>query len=72
MTAAEELGRITGVTTACQVLNIPRSSFYRVASGAGHSERRTSVRSSQRSKQRHKRHRALSDKGKRQNPQRAQ
>lgn len=29
ITAAEELAQITGVTTACQILNIPRSSLYR-------------------------------------------
>lgn len=35
MTAVEELGQVTGVTTACQVLNVPRSSLYRAVSGAG-------------------------------------
>ena len=29
MAAAEELGQSIGVATACQVLNIPRSSLYR-------------------------------------------
>jgi len=61
MTAVEELGQITGVTTACQVLNIPRSSLYRAASGTGHPERRASVQRNQRDKSRHKWRRALSD-----------
>jgi putative transposase len=40
ITATEELGENTGVTKACQVLNVPRSSLYRAASGTGHSERK--------------------------------
>ena len=46
MTAAEELGRITGVTTACQVLNVPRSSLYR----ARHPEHKAPASSNQRAK----------------------
>lgn len=61
MTAAEELSQITGVTTACQVLSVPRSSFYRAASGVGHVEREASVQSNQRAKSQHKRQRALSE-----------
>lgn len=37
MRAAAELAQITGVTTACQVLNVPRSSLYRV----GHPQSKT-------------------------------
>ena len=57
MTAVEELGQITGVTTACQVLSVPRSSLYR----ARHPERRAPVQRNQRDKSRHKWRRALSD-----------
>jgi putative transposase len=53
MTAAEELGQTTGVTTACQVLNVPRSSLYR----ARHPEHKTPASSNQRAKPA----RALSD-----------
>ena len=53
MKAAEELAQITGVTTACQVLNVPRSSLYR----ARHPQPPTSASSSQRPKPA----RALSD-----------
>jgi len=53
MTMAEELVETTGVTTACQVLNIPRSSFYQ----ALHPGRKRPVPSRQRSKPA----RALSD-----------
>ena len=44
MTAAEELAQMTGVTAACQVLNIPRSSLYR----ARHPECKTPAPSRQR------------------------
>lgn len=57
MTAAEELAQVTGVTTACRVLAIPRSSLYRAASSAGHPEQKTPAPSSQRTKPA----RALSD-----------
>ena len=53
MTAAEELAQTIGVTAACQVLNIPRSSLYR----ARRAEGKTSVSSRQRPKPA----RALSD-----------
>ena len=53
MTAAEDLAQTTGVTAACQVLNIPRSSLYR----ARHPECKTPVPSRQRPKPA----RALSD-----------
>ncbi len=46
ITAAEDLAQTTGVTAACQVLNIPRSSLYR----ARHPECKTPVPSRQRSK----------------------
>jgi putative transposase len=61
MKAAEELAQITGVTTACQVLKVPRSSLYRAASGTGQLQPKTPAPSSQRRKPRHKWHRALSD-----------
>ena len=53
MTAAEELAQTVGVTAACQILNIPRSSLYR----ARHPEHKTPAPSGQRSKPA----RALSD-----------
>jgi putative transposase len=46
MNAAEELAQGTGVTTACQVLNVPRSSLYR----ARHPQPKTSASGNQRSK----------------------
>ena len=62
MTAVAELGQITGVTTACQVLNVPRSSYYRVWRGASHPEHKAPVRSNRGNDSRRKRYRALSDK----------
>ena len=53
MTATEELAQITGVTTACRVLTIPRSSLYR----ARHPEQKTAAPNNQRAKPA----RALSD-----------
>jgi len=53
MTAAEELAQITSVTTACQILNIPRSSLYRARQPA----QKTPAPSNQRGKPA----RALSD-----------
>lgn len=53
MKAAEELAQTTGVTTACQVLNVPRSSLYR----ARHPKQRTPTPSNPRSQPA----RALSD-----------
>jgi putative transposase len=44
MSAVEDLAQITGVTTACQVLNVPRSSLYRVR----HPQQKTPTPSSQR------------------------
>jgi len=41
MKAVEELAQITGVTMACQILNVPRSSLYRAASGTGHPQLQT-------------------------------
>ncbi len=57
MSAAEELAQSTGVTTACQVLNVPRSSLYR----ARHVHPKMPAPTIQRPKVRHKWSRALSD-----------
>ena len=46
MSAAEDLAQTTGVTTACQVLNVPRSSLYR----ARHPENKMPVAGKQRAK----------------------
>ncbi len=53
--AAEELAQVTGMTAACQILNIPRSSVYRARKSEQSPE---SVRSA--SSQRSKAARALS------------
>ncbi len=55
--AAEELAQITGMTTACQLLNIPRSSLYR----ARHPEQQPEGVRSASSSQRVKAARALSN-----------
>lgn len=57
MRAVEELAQTTGVTTACQVLNVPRSSRYRVQRARRHPKQETPASSNQRPRSA----RALSD-----------
>jgi putative transposase len=57
MKAAEELARFTGVTTACQILNVPRSSLYRIQRAPRHPQPKTPAARNRRPKPA----RALSD-----------